>query len=534
MSQPKTIRTTEALQLIAAGVTKLSDAVTVTLGPNGRNVMYAGADGPVVTKDGVTVAEQIAWADQTQDMAAQVILQAARRTADTAGDGTTTTTLLASELVRGAIRELSAEKDAMELAREVQQALPKIVDELVDQTLMATENIVLDIAKVSANGDELIGSVVGRALNKVGADGIVRVEPSRSNEISLSFGTGYLVDKGSLSPYFLKGTEVTLQNCYIIVSNSKIGRSKPLINMLQALSQTADRTYGQGNWSLLVIGSMVDGDALNFLVENVQKGRLNAAAIRAPGYGDNHVEHLLDLAVATGATVIGDERRVLYTADLSPDVLGWAPSVIVTRTETRIIPETQSPELQQHVAMLVEDARTSRDLVEINKLRDRINRLSNSVATIAVGAPTEAAKKEFLFRIEDALGAARAALLSGVLPGAGVALLRCSEKESVTHGERLLRRVCSAPFRRLLGERWLEVRSALKSAEQGGEVAATVDVRSLTVGSCLENGVIDPADVTIQAVTNAVSAACLLFTTACTIEDDLDSIHRRMRAVHGR
>ena len=506
------------------GVTALADAVSITLGPKGRNVLIDKKFGsPTVTKDGVTVAKEIDLQDPYENMGAQMVREVASKTSDAAGDGTTTATVLAAAIYREGLKNVAAGANPVYLKRGVDKAVEAGVKKLLrDSKKVSDREEVRQVATVSANWDDEIGEIIADAMDKVGKDGTITVEEAKSIETSLDVVEGMQFDKGYLSPYFCTNNDtmdVVLEDCYILINEKKITALNDLLPVLQLVSK-------QGK-PLLIIAEDVEGEALAALVVNKLRGTLNACAVKAPGFGDRRKEMLQDIAILTGGRCITEDLGIkLENIQLSD--LGCAKRLSVDKENTVIVEGSgKASDIQGRVKQIRRQIEETTSDYDREKLQERLAKLAGGVAVISVGAATEPEMKEKKARVEDALHATRAAVEEGILPGGGVALLRavnaidkCVEalEGDEAIGAAIVRRAIESPLRALCDNAGVEgslvVQQVLKSKGSMGYNVATGTHEDL-----IKAGVVDPTKVTRTALQNAGSVAGLLLTTDCMITD---------------
>ena len=506
------------------GVNALADAVSVTLGPKGRNVLIDKKFGsPTVTKDGVTVAKEIDLQDPYENMGAQMVREVASKTSDAAGDGTTTATVLAAAVYREGLKNVAAGANPVYLKRGVDKAVEAGVKKLLrDSKKVSDREEVRQVATVSANWDGEIGEIIADAMDKVGKDGTITVEEAKSIETTLDVVEGMQFDKGYLSPYFCTNNdtmEVVLEDCYILINEKKITALNDLLPLLQLVSKEGK--------PLLIIAEDVEGEALAALVVNKLRGTLNACAVKAPGFGDRRKEMLRDIAILTGGRCITEDLGIkLENIQLSD--LGRAKRLSVDKENTVIVEGSgKASDIQGRVKQIRRQIEETTSDYDREKLQERLAKLAGGVAVINVGAATEPEMKEKKARVEDALHATRAAVEEGILPGGGVALLRAAnaiEKAAdalegdEAIGASIVRRAIESPLRKLCDNAGVEgslvVQQVLKSKGSMGYNVATDTHEDL-----IKAGVVDPTKVTRTALQNAGSVAGLLLTTDCMITD---------------
>ena len=513
----------EARRSLEAGVNKLADAVKVTIGPKGRNVVLDKKFGaPTITNDGVSIAREIELEDPFENMGAQLVKEVATKTNDIAGDGTTTATVLAQALVREGLRNVAAGANPVGVKRGIEAAVASAVSSIAEQAKEIDEKAeIAQVAAISA-ADPKIGEVIADAIDKVGKDGVVTVEESNTFGIELDFTEGMQFDKGYLSPYFVTDAErqeAVLENPYILFVNGKIGSVQDLVPVLEKVMQSGK--------PLLIIAEDVEGEALATLVVNKIRGTFNSVAVKAPGFGERRKAMLQDMAILTGGQVIAEEVG-LKLDNTTLDLLGQARKVVITKDDTTIIEGAGDGEdVAGRVAQIKAEIDNTDSDWDREKLQERLAKLSGGVAVVKVGAATEVELKEKKHRIEDALSATRAAIEEGVVAGGGTALVRAKSAVSSTveglegderTGAGIVLRSLDAPARLIADNAGLEGAVVVQQLErETGSVglnAATGDFEDL-----LKAGVIDPAKVTRAALQNAASIVSLLLTTECLVAD---------------
>ena len=505
---------------LARGVRTLADAVASTLGPSGKNVIIDKSFGnPVVTKDGVTVAKEIELEDPYEHMGAKLVNEVASKTSDTAGDGTTTATVLARTILEEGLKNLTLGGNPMVVRRGIERAVEAAVAKLEELSKpVDSKSQIAQVGAISANNDMEIGNLIADAMEKVGRDGVITVEEGKTSETSLELADGMQFDKGYISPYFVNNADtmsVELEDCLILLFEKKLSNLRELIPLLEKVSQSGR--------SLLIIAEDVESEALAALVVNRLRGVLNICAVKAPGFGERRKAMLNDIAVLTGGTFISEDLGIkLDSVELSQ--LGQAKKVEVTKDSTTIIEGAGDPEkVKARVGQLRKGIEDSDSEYDREKLQERLAKLTGGVAIISVGAATEAEMKQTKARMEDALHATRAAVEEGILPGGGVALLRCVEsvraikaKGDEAVGVEIVARALQGPIRQLVENR----------GEDGAVVAAEVmelggnsgyNVATGEYGDMFDMGVIDPTKVVKSALTNAASIAGLMLTTSVLV-----------------
>jgi chaperonin GroEL len=516
----------EAKEKLQHGIDKVNKAVSITMGPFGRNVLIEKEHGEVVsTKDGVTVARTITLEDPIENMAAAVIKQAAQKTVDAAGDGTTTSTVLAYSIATQALQATAyASTNATQVKRGIEEAVKEVIAELKSMSKdIESEEQIKQIATLSANGDTEIGELVATALDKVGRDGVVTVEESRSGETSLEIVEGLQFDRGYKSPYFVTDNNTmsaVLNEPLVLIYDKKISTIKDLLPLLEKVS--ADQK------SLLIIAEDIEGEALATLVMNKGRGALKVAAVKAPGFGDLRNQMLEDMAILTGATVISTERG-MSLSKLNMDWLGKARVATVGKETTTIVDgKGDADKITERIESLKNQLDKETAPYNIEKLQERLGKLVGGVAIINVGGGTEIEMKEKKDRLDDALQATKAALDEGVLQGAGVALLRARNAISSRgnndfgKGGQIVYNACETPFQQILknaGENPTKWEIILKDVDK----KHVPDIINETVVDAFKAGIIDPTKVVRCALENAAAAAVTLLMTECTIVDKLDA-----------
>lgn len=515
---------TDAREKLKKGVDTLADAVKVTLGPKGRNVILDKKFGaPTITKDGVTVAKDIEIKEPIENMGAQLVKEVASKTADTAGDGTTTATVLAQAIFSAGIKNVAAGANPMDLKRGIDKAVAAVVKSLQAQSRpINSSNEIAQVATISANNDTEIGKMIANAMDKVGKDGVITVEEARGTETEVKTVEGMQFDRGYLSPYFVTNTEkmeAELERPYILITEKKISSMKELMPVLEASAQTGR--------PLLIIAEDVDGEALATLVVNKIRGVLKIAAVKAPGFGDRRKAMLEDIAILTGGTVISEERGFkLENATL--DYLGTAEKITIDKDNTTIINGSGTSEnIQARVSQIKSQMENTTSDYDKEKLQERLAKLSGGVAILYIGAATEVEMKEKKDRVDDALHATRAAVQEGVVAGGGVAFLRAIEglKEVQTHNEdeatgvNIIRTALESPLRTIVFNAGGEGSVVVNKVKEGKDDFG-YNAREDRYENMFAAGVIDPTKVTRLALENAASIAALLLTTECVVADE--------------
>jgi chaperonin GroEL len=510
----------DAKTKLLKGVIKLSDAVTCTLGPNGRNVIIDNAgENPVSTKDGVTVARSIELENPIENIGAQLLKQAAIKTADLAGDGTTTTTLLASTMIADGFNAIKAGSNAVEVKRGIEQATKEVIARIkeISKDITSDEQI-KQVAVISANGDEEIGALISEAMQAVGVDGVVTVEESRIGETSLEIVEGIQIDKGYKSLYFVTNNDTmtaTLNNPKILLYNGRLTQVKELLPLLNSLSQSNDE--------LLVIAEDIDGEALSTLLVNKMRGILKAAVVKAPDFGDRRLHILEDIATVTGGQVISPEKG-MKLEKFNSDWLGSARLVTVAKETTTIVDgKGNVEEIEQRIDDLKQQIDNAKSMFEREKLQERLGKLSGGVAVINIGAPTEVEMREKKDRVDDALHATKAALQEGILPGGGVALVHARQvladkkydNVDLDLGRDIVYRACTSPFLKILSNAGYENLESFGIVNRLSDVTSEhgYNLKTKTINNLINDGIIDPTKVTRLALENAVSVAGTILIT---------------------
>jgi chaperonin GroEL len=511
----------ESRQAILRGVSRLTDAVKVTLGPQGRNVVLDKKFGsPLITKDGVTVAKEIELKEPLENMGAQMVKEVASKTSDVAGDGTTTATILAQAIYREGSRNVTAGANPMELKRGIEKAVAAVSEELKRLSKPVKGRMIAQVGSISANNDETIGGIIAEAMEKVGKDGVITVEEAKSMETSLEVVEGMQFDRGYLSPYFVTDPdrmEVVLENALVLINEKKISNLKDLLPLLEQVAK-----LGQ---PLLIVAEDLEGDALATLVVNKLRGTLHVAAVKAPGYGDRRKAMLEDIAVLTGGKAITEDLG-LKLENLKIADLGKAKKITISKDATTIVEGSgKKQEIEGRVRQLRAQVEETTSDYDREKLQERLAKLVGGVALIKVGAATETEMKEKKARVEDAMHATKAAVEEGIVPGGGVALLRCTKvldalklEGDQAVGVAIVRRALEEPLRQI----------AANAGHEGAVVVSKVrdlkaeegfNALSEKFENLVEAGIIDPTKVVRSALQNASSIASLLLTTEAIISE---------------
>jgi chaperonin GroEL len=517
---------TAARDKIKKGVDKLADAVKVTLGPKGRNVILDKKFGaPTVTKDGVSVAKEIELKDAIENMGAQLVKEVASKTADAAGDGTTTATVLAQAIYAHGIKNVAAGANPMDLKRGIDKAVDAVVEHLKKQSKKIKDSSeIAQVATISSNSDETIGKMIADAMDKVGKDGVITVEEAKGTETEVKTVEGMQFDRGYLSPYFVTNTEkmeADLDQAYILIYDKKISSMKELLPVLEQTAQTGK--------PLVIIAEEVEGEALATLVVNKIRGALRVAAVKAPGFGDRRKAMLEDIAILTGGKVIAEEQGFkLENATL--DMLGRAEKVNIDKDNTTIVNGGgKKPEIQGRVAQIKAQIETTTSDYDKEKLQERLAKLSGGVAILYVGAATEVEMKEKKDRVDDALHATRAAVQEGIVPGGGVAYIRAVDalknpadlglsNEDQATGVNIVRLALEAPLR-TIAENAGQEGSVIVNKVRDAKKDYGYNARDNKFENFFDAGIIDPTKVTRLALENAASIAGLLLTTEAVVSE---------------
>ncbi len=515
----------DARDRLKRGVDHLANAVKVTLGPKGRNVIIDKKFGaPQVTKDGVSVAKEITLKDAVENMGAQMVKEVASKTADQAGDGTTTATVLAQAIVTAGLKNVAAGANPMDLKRGIDKAVIAVVGELkkMSKTVGEDNDKIKQVATISANSDETIGTLIAEAMAKVKKEGVITVEEAKGTETTVEVVEGMQFDRGYLSPYFVTNAdkmEAELDNAYILIYDKKISSMKELLPVLEKAVQTGK--------PLLIISEDVDGEALATLVVNKIRGALKVAAVKAPGFGDRRKAMLEDIAILTGGTVISEERGFkLENADLT--MLGRAEKISIDKDNTTIVNGAgKKDDIKARVNQIKAQIESTTSDYDKEKLQERLAKLAGGVAVLYIGAATEVEMKEKKDRVDDALHATRAAVEEGIVPGGGVAYIRAQKvlekmegiNADETTGMAIVRRAIEEPLRQIVANAGLEGSIVVQKVREG-KADFGFNARTEEYENLLAAGVIDPTKVTRVALENAASIASMLLTTECVISEE--------------
>lgn len=517
----------EARDLLKKGVDELANAVKVTLGPKGRNVIIEKKFGaPHITKDGVSVAKEIELSDPYENMGAQMVKEVASKTGDDAGDGTTTATILAQAIINVGLKNVTAGANPMDLKRGIDKAVAKVVESIKSQAREVGDdyNKIEQVATISANNDNEIGKLIADAMAKVKKEGVITVEEAKGMETTVEIVEGMQFDRGYLSPYFVTNTEkmeVEFDNPFILIHDKKISSLKEILPILEATAQAGR--------PLLIIAEDIDGEALTTLVVNRLRGALKVCAVKAPGFGDRRKEMLEDIAILTGGLVVTEEKGIkLENATI--EMLGTAEKVTINKDNTTIVNGAGAKEaIAERVAQIKAQIEATKSDYDREKLQERLAKLAGGVAVLYVGAPSEVEMKEKKDRVDDALSATRAAVEEGIVPGGGVTFIRAidslnglkGENEDETTGIEIIKRAIEEPLRQIITNAGKEGAVYVQKVKEGkGDYG--YNARNEQFENFFEVGVIDPAKVTRVALENAASIAGMMLTTECVIAEKKD------------
>ena len=529
---------TNARNKIAKGVTILAKAVATTLGPKGRNVIIQGSKSPLITKDGVTVAQSIKLKDPIENIGAQAVIEAASKTASASGDGTTTATILAEAIYKEGLKYIETGANPIYVKRGIDDAVKAIVENIEKHSIPVTDNNhIKQIATVSANWDKDIGDIIAKAIDKVGRDGVVTVEESRTSETTLNIVEGMQFDRGYISPYFVNNEETSkciFENAYILVHEKKLNNLAELLPILQHVAKSGK--------PLFIIAEDIEGEVLSALVINKLRGTLNVCAIKAPGFGDRRKAFLDDIAIATGAKIVSDDLMIKLE-NLTLEDLGIAKKIIVTKDDTTIIEGQGNPSLiKQRIEMIRNQINECTSDITIENYKERLAKLNGGVAIINIGASTELEMKEKRMRVDDALAATKAALTEGISVGGSVALLKARTEVYKTHlfehdtsedykiGWKIIYNAIEYPIKYLCHNAGVSAGVILN------QILNLVEENTYNIGYNVAKGkmedlvlagVVDPTKVTRTSLENAASVAGLLLTNECVIFDDGSEIKEK-------
>lgn len=514
----------KAREELKKGVDALANAVKVTLGPKGRNVILEKKFGaPHITKDGVSVAKEIELEDKFQNIGAQLVKEVASKTGDDAGDGTTTATLLAQAIINTGLKNVAAGANPMDVKRGIDKAVAKVVECIKAQAQEVGDdfNKIENVARISANNDSEIGQLIAEAMKKVKKEGVITVEEAKGTTTSVEVVEGMQFDRGYISPYFVTNTEkmeCEMDHPFILLFDKKISNLKDMLPILEATAQSGR--------PLLIIAEDVDSEALATLVVNRLRGSLKICAVKAPGFGDRRKEMLEDIAVLTGGMVISEEKG-LKLDGATVDMLGTAEKVSVNKETTVIVNGLgDKTAIADRVAQIKTQIETTKSTYDKEKLQERLAKLAGGVAVLYIGAPSEVEMKEKKDRVDDALSATRAAVAEGIVPGGGVAYIRCissleglkGDNDDETTGIEIIRRAIEEPLRQIVANAGLEGAVVVQKVKEG-EGDFGYNARTDSYENLFETGVIDPAKVSRVALENAASIAGMFLTTECVIAE---------------
>lgn len=504
------------------GIKQLSDAVKVTMGPKGRNVLIQKSYGaPTITKDGVSVAKEIELADPIANMGAQLVKEVASKTADAAGDGTTTATVLAYSIYKEGLRNITAGANPIAVKRGMDKAVAAIIDELKKiSKKVGGKSDIAQVATISANSDENIGSLIAEAMEKVGKDGVITVEEAKGINDELSVVEGMQFDRGYLSAYFVTNTDkmtAQLENAYVLLTDKKISNMKEILPLLEATMQSGK--------PLLIIAEDIEGEALTTLVVNKLRGVLNVSAVKAPGFGDRRKAMLQDIAILTGGQVISEELGKTLEAATIAD-LGSAARIVIDKDNTTIVDgKGKAKDVKDRIAQIKMEIENTTSDYDREKLQERLAKLSGGVAVIKVGAPSEVEMKEKKDRVDDALSATKAAVDEGIVIGGGSALIRASQKVKLklegdeAIGYDIIKRAIKAPLAQIATNAGYDAGVVVNEVEKNPKDGFGFNAASGEYVDMFKDGIIDPLKVTRVALQNAVSVSSLLLTTEATINE---------------
>jgi chaperonin GroEL len=522
MAAKQIVYSENSRQAILRGVNQLADAVKVTLGPKGRNVVLEKKfGGPTITKDGVTVAKEVELKDPLENMGAQMVREVASKTSDIAGDGTTTATILAQSIFREGVKSVAAGANPMALKRGIEKAVESVVEEVKKVSKPVSGDAIAQVGTISANGDATIGNIIAEAMKKVGKDGVITVEESKTMVTELQTVDGMQFDRGYLSPYFVSDPdrmEAVLEDPYILIHEKKISNMKDLLPLLEQIARAGK--------PLLIIAEEVEGEALATLVVNKLRGTLNAAAVKAPGFGDRRKAMLDDIAILTGGKSIMEETGIKLEGVRLED-LGRAKRITVDKDNTTIVDGAGTQKaIEGRIKQLRAQIEETTSDYDREKLQERLAKLAGGVAVIKVGAATETEMKEKKARVEDALHATRAAVEEGIVPGGGVALLRAGKalhslkaEGDEQIGVDIIRKAVEEPLRQIAGNAGYEGAIILEKVRSNDDFAYGFNAQNGQFENLVTSGVIDPTKVTRSALQHAASISALMLTTEAMIAE---------------
>ena len=513
----------DARTALKRGVDTLANAVKVTLGPKGRNVIIEKKFGaPTITKDGVTVAKEVELEDKLENVGAQLVKEVASKTSDVAGDGTTTATVLAQAIMTAGLKNVTAGANPMDLKRGIDKAVEAVVAELRSQSReIQDKNEIAQVASISANNDGTIGELIADAFDRVGKDGVITVEEAKGTDTTLDVVEGMQFDRGYLSPYFVTdpdNMEAALDDPYVLIHDKKISSMKDLLPILEKVAQMGA--------PMLLIAEDIEGEALATLVVNKLRGTLRVAAVKAPGFGDRRKAMLEDIAILTGGTVISEEKGYRLE-NATVNYLGRAKRVVINKDTTTVVDGAgDSDQIKARAGQIRQQIETTTSDYDREKLQERLAKLSGGVAVLKIGAATEPEMKEKKARVEDALHATRAAVEEGIVPGGGVAYIRAlsalenveTENADQKIGIQIIRRALEEPLRQIAGNAGVEGSIVVQNVKEGKKDYG-FNAQTEEYGNLLEQGVIDPTKVTRTALENAASVSSLILTTESIVAD---------------
>ena len=514
----------EARKKLQSGIDQLANTVKVTLGPKGRNVVLGKKYGaPLITNDGVTIAKEVELEDAFENMGAQLIREVATKTNDVAGDGTTTATLLAQAITREGLKNLSAGANPMVMRKGIDKAVAAAVEAIKSNSVPVSDSAAIARVGTVSSGDETIGKLIAEAMEKVGKEGVITIEESKTAETGLDVVEGMQFDRGYISPYMVTDTdkmEAVLDDAYVLITDKKISSIQEILPILEPIVKSGRK--------LMIIAEDVEGDALATLLLNRLQGRFNVVCVKAPGFGDRRKEMLQDIAVLTGGTVISSQLN-MELPDAKMEDLGHCRQIVVTKDTTTIVDGDGAPEAIQDRAHMIRSAiATTTSDYDREKLQERLAKLSGGVAVIKVGAQTEVAMKEQKLRVEDALNAARAAVEEGIVAGGGTAQVNAIpavEKLIATlHGDektgaRIIAAALQAPIRQIAENAGVDGSVVYEKIRTSGKVGYGYDFAKDTYGDMISSGIVDPTKVTRSALQNAASVAAMVLTTESLVAD---------------
>jgi len=514
----------ESRDALKRGVDALANAVKVTLGPKGRNVVIGKSyGGPIITKDGVTVAKEIELEDAVENMGAQMVKEVASNTNDLAGDGTTTATVLAQAIITAGLKNVAAGANPMDLKRGIDKAVKVIIEDIHNQSQKVGNSYdkIEQVASISANNDNVIGALIAEAMKKVKTEGVITVEEAKGTETTVEVVEGMQFDRGYLSPYFITDAEkmeVNLENPFVLIYDKKISAMKDLLPILEETAKAGR--------PLVIIAEDIDGEALSTLVVNKIRGALKVAAVKAPGFGDRRKAMLEDIAILTGGTVVSEEMGFTLEAT-TLDMLGSSEKIIIDKDNTTVINGAgESNTIKARVNQIKAQIESTTSDYDKEKLQERLAKLAGGVAVLYVGAPTEVEMKEKKARVDDALASTRAAVEEGIVPGGGVAIVRATDKLAKLEGDNddeqtginIITRALEEPLRQIVENAGLEG-SVIVAKVREGKGDFGFNAKTEVFENLYKAGVIDPAKVVRVALENAASVAGMLLTTECVIAE---------------